>query len=128
MLARTLASVTTAHPSPRKASGGPGRRRGYLVAAAVLIGVAMFAVIVGAHTDPQKVTGSVDTSHLPVLRAAPALEADGWINSQPIPAAQLRGKVALYDFWTYSCINCQRTFPYIRSWYDPSRSSGLVVI
>ena len=55
----------------------------------VLIAVAMFAVIVGAHTDPQKVTGTVDTSHLPVLRAAPEVEADGWINSPPIAAAQL---------------------------------------
>ena len=94
----------------------------------VLIAVAMFAVIVGAHTDPQNVTGRVDTSHLPVLRAAPALDPDGWINSAPITAAQLRGKVVLYDFWTYSCINCQRTFPYIRSWYDRYRSAGLVVV
>ncbi len=128
MLARTLASVTATSPSNRKAGGDPGRRRGYLVAAVVLIAVAMFAVIVGAHTDPQNVTGRVNTSHLPVLRAAPTVEPDGWINSPPITTAQLHGKVVLYDFWTYSCINCQRTFPYIRSWYDRYRSAGLVVI
>jgi thiol-disulfide isomerase/thioredoxin len=40
----------------------------------------------------------------------------------------LHGKVVLYDFWTYSCINCQRTFPYIRSWFDRYRSAGLVVV
>src|SRR5262245_36411177 len=114
MLARTLGNVTATGPSPRETGGGPGRRRGYLVAAAVLIAVAMFAVIVGAHTDPQKVTGPVDTKHLRDLGPAPAIAPDGWINSAPISSAQLRGKVVLYDFWTYSCINCQRTFPYIR--------------
>ena len=89
---------------------------------------ALLAVLVGAHTDPSKVSGRVDTSHLEDKGAAPALAATGWIDSPPLTAASLRGKVVLYDFWTYSCINCQRTFPYIRSWYDRYRSAGLVVI
>jgi len=88
----------------------------------------VFAVLVGAHTDPQKVSGPVDTSHLPVLRAAPALDPTGWLNTEPITTSQLHGKVVLYDFWTYSCINCQRTFPYIRSWFDRYKSAGLVVV
>ena len=88
----------------------------------------MFAVLVGAHTDPQNVTGPVDTSHLPDKGPAPALAATGWIDSPPLTASELRGKVVLYDFWTYSCINCQRTFPYIRSWYDRYKSAGLVIV
>ena len=88
----------------------------------------MFAVIVGANTDPEKVTGKVDTANLPVLRAAPDLEPVGWINTEPISGRELRGKVVLYDFWTYSCVNCRRTFPYLQSWYDRYRSAGLVLI
>src|SRR5262249_2202352 len=75
-----------------------------------------------------KVSGQVDTNHLPVGRTAPALDSTGWINSSPLTTADLRGKVVLYDFWTYSCINCQRTFPYLRSWYDRYRSAGLVIV
>ncbi len=52
----------------------------------------------------------------------------GWINSQPLTLEQLRGKVVLIDFWTYSCINCIRTMPYITRWYDQYKDAGLVVI
>jgi thiol-disulfide isomerase/thioredoxin len=41
--------------------------------------------------------------------------ATGWINSQPLTAKELKGKVVLVDFWTYSCINCLRSLPYIRA-------------
>ncbi len=58
----------------------------------------------------------------------PALDAKGWINSAPLTTATLTGKVVLYDFWTYSCINCVRTFPYVRAWYDRYRADGLVVV
>jgi cytochrome c biogenesis protein CcdA/thiol-disulfide isomerase/thioredoxin len=51
-----------------------------------------------------------------------------WINSRPLTMAGLRGKVVLLDFWTYSCINCLRTLPYIRGWYDEYRDDGLVVV
>src|SRR5262245_21013308 len=39
-----------------------------------------------------------------------------WINTQPVKAASLRGKVVLVDFWTYTCVNCLRTLPYVRAW------------
>ncbi len=52
----------------------------------------------------------------------------GWINSDPLTVAQLKGKVVLIDFWTYSCINCQRTQPYVNAWYDAYKADGLVVI
>jgi cytochrome c biogenesis protein CcdA/thiol-disulfide isomerase/thioredoxin len=51
-----------------------------------------------------------------------------WINSDPLTKEQLKGKVVLIDFWTYSCINCLRTLPYITKWYDKYKDKGLVVI
>ncbi len=65
------------------------------------------------------------------LTAYPAPELagiQGWINSEPLTLAQLHGKVVLIDFWTYSCINCQRTQPYVNAWYDTYEKDGLVVI
>ncbi|MDZ7862870.1 cytochrome c biogenesis protein DipZ [Acidovorax sp.] len=59
----------------------------------------------------------------------PALAgATGWINSQPLTAQSLAGKVVLVDFWTYSCINCLRTLPYVRAWAEKYRDAGLVVV
>ena len=51
-----------------------------------------------------------------------------WINSDPLTMEELRGNVVLIDFWTYSCINCQRTLPYIRDWHDKYGEMGLVVV
>ena len=53
---------------------------------------------------------------------------DGWINSPPLTMAQLRGKVVLVDFWTYSCINCIRNNPYIEEWHQKYKDRGLVVV
>lgn len=61
--------------------------------------------------------------------AAPAFTGLGpWINSPPLQLSQLRGKVVLVDFWTYSCINCIRNNPYLEKWYQTYHRSGLVVI
>jgi cytochrome c biogenesis protein CcdA/thiol-disulfide isomerase/thioredoxin len=54
--------------------------------------------------------------------------ATAWINSAPLTAASLRGKVVVIDFWTYSCINCLRAIPYVRAWYEKYKDKGLVVI
>jgi cytochrome c biogenesis protein CcdA/thiol-disulfide isomerase/thioredoxin len=51
-----------------------------------------------------------------------------WINSDPQTIESLKGKVVLVDFWTYSCINCQRTQPYLNAWYDKYNNDGLVII
>lgn len=60
---------------------------------------------------------------------APELIPGGqWLNSEPLTLQQLKGKVVLVDFWTYSCINCIRTFPYIQSWHEKYKDSGLVII
>ena len=72
-----------------------------------------------------------------VARAAPlsnqgqAPEFTGiekWLNSEPLTVQKLRGKVVLVDFWTYTCINCIRTLPHVKSWYDKYKDQGLVVV
>ncbi|PSH57619.1 cytochrome c biogenesis protein DipZ [Phyllobacterium sophorae] len=68
-------------------------------------------------------------SNLPVEGQFPSLDgAVEWLNSSPLTNEQLRGKVVLVDFWTYSCINCIRTVPYIRAWAEKYKDQGLVVI
>ncbi|MCF7906196.1 cytochrome c biogenesis protein DipZ [Candidatus Gracilibacteria bacterium] len=61
---------------------------------------------------------------------APELEGlENWINSEPINSLEaLRGKVVLVDFWTYSCINCIRTLPYLKSWHEKYADDGLVIL
>ena len=60
---------------------------------------------------------------------APEIVPTGeWLNSEPQTITGLRGKVVLVDFWTYSCINCIRTLPYIESWHEKYNDSGLVIL
>ena len=54
--------------------------------------------------------------------------ATGWLNSEPLTPVDLRGRVVLVDFWTYTCINWLRTLPYIRAWHDKYATAGLAVI
>ncbi len=66
---------------------------------------------------------------LPVEGNLPPLDgAVQWLNSPPLTAQALKGKVVLVDFWTYSCINCLRTLPYVKAWAEKYRDQGLVVI
>ncbi|CAI8881885.1 cytochrome c biogenesis protein DipZ [Pseudomonas sp. IT-P260] len=66
---------------------------------------------------------------LPVEGQLPTLNgAVQWLNSPPLDAQALKGKVVLVDFWTYSCINCLRTLPYVKAWAEKYRDQGLVVI
>ena len=54
--------------------------------------------------------------------------ATGWLNSPPLTAADLEGKVVLTDFWTYTCINWLRTLAWVRAWADTYNDQGLVVV
>ncbi|PIR54949.1 hypothetical protein COU74_04395 [Candidatus Peregrinibacteria bacterium CG10_big_fil_rev_8_21_14_0_10_36_19] len=56
------------------------------------------------------------------------IEGGKWFNSEPLKLADLKGKVVLVDFWTYSCINCIRTFPYLEKWHEKYAKDGLVII
>lgn len=69
------------------------------------------------------------SSGLPVEGQFPSLDgAVEWLNSPPLTSEHLLGKVVLVDFWTYSCINCIRTVPYVRAWAEKYKDQGLVVI
>src|SRR5579884_4218398 len=66
---------------------------------------------------------------LPDYGNAPPLVVDGaWINSPPLTLRQLRGKVVLVDFWTYSCINCLRTLPHLKAWYAAYHRRGFTIV
>jgi len=66
---------------------------------------------------------------LPIEGELPSLgSATEWLNSPPLTAAGLRGKVVLIDFWTYTCINWLRSLPYVRAWAEKYKDQGLVVI
>jgi cytochrome c biogenesis protein CcdA/thiol-disulfide isomerase/thioredoxin len=66
---------------------------------------------------------------LPAIGTLPPLAGLGpWFNSPPLTNEQLKGKVVLIDFWTYSCINCLRTLPYLKAWDAKYRKNGLVII
>jgi cytochrome c biogenesis protein CcdA/thiol-disulfide isomerase/thioredoxin len=74
-------------------------------------------------------TAPADLNNLPVEGVMPPLSgATTWINSPPLTREQLRGKVVVVDFWTYSCINCLRALPYVRAWAEKYKDQGLVVI
>jgi thiol-disulfide isomerase/thioredoxin len=84
------------------------------------------AIKVGSTAVPP---GQPYRSPLPTEGHAPALDgAAVWLNSPPLSMEQLRGKVVLIEFWTYSCINCIRTVPYVRAWAEKYKDQGLVVI
>jgi thiol-disulfide isomerase/thioredoxin len=107
----------------------PESRRKYLVLALALVVFAVAGVLVASGSNPTNVSGKVDVSHLPVGPPPPGLaDAKGWLNSAPLASTDLQGKVVVYDFWTYSCVNCVRSLPYLRSWYDRYRQDGLVVV
>jgi cytochrome c biogenesis protein CcdA/thiol-disulfide isomerase/thioredoxin len=70
-----------------------------------------------------------ETVDLADFGAAPDFQGiSNWFNSQPLSIEQLRGKVVLVDFWTYSCINCLRTLPHLRSWWKDYERRGLVIV
>jgi thiol-disulfide isomerase/thioredoxin len=68
-------------------------------------------------------------AQLPVEGRMPLLDgATGWLNSPPLTAAELLGRVVLVNFWTYTCINWLRTLPYVRAWAQKYQDQGLVVL
>jgi thiol-disulfide isomerase/thioredoxin len=92
-----------------------------------LLAVAAAGVTIAAGNPAAAAT--VDPKPFQALAAGPSLAgATGWLNSPPLTLEGLRGKVVLVDFWTYSCINCLRTLPYVRAWSRTYARQGLVVI
>ncbi|MFT3721541.1 cytochrome c biogenesis protein DipZ [Pseudorhodoferax sp.] len=111
---------------PVAMAGGPSMMmmQGPAMAAAADTGPAMMAA-----GDAMRMAGPAAAQRLPDAGLAPPLDgATQWFNSAPLAAGQLRGKVVLVDFWTYSCINCLRALPYVQAWAQKYRDQGLVVV
>jgi cytochrome c biogenesis protein CcdA/thiol-disulfide isomerase/thioredoxin len=82
-----------------------------------------------ADTTGEMQATPIAQTQLPVLGSAPEIAgATEWLNSPPLTLEKLKGKVVLVDFWTYSCINCLRTLPFVRAWAEKYKDQGLVVI
>jgi cytochrome c biogenesis protein CcdA/thiol-disulfide isomerase/thioredoxin len=85
-----------------------------------------------ARTELDRLTGGdgiPEAERLGDFGPAPEFRGiETWINSEPLTLANLRGKVVVLDFWTYSCINCLRTLPHVKAWYEAYRDDGLVIV
>ena len=90
---------------------------------------ALTAIEQGLIPQGNAVPGVAGNADQHQLGQAPELAGiSHWVNSNPTTLANLRGKVVLVDFWTYSCINCMRTQPYLNAWYDRYHAAGLEII
>ena len=113
----------------------PMKTKKLLVAALLATALAALMADLVGETKGQSMTPHDLFFHgLPTGRVASQSElaslerANEWLNSPPLTASALRGKVVLIDFWTYTCINWQRTLPYVRAWAEKYKDRGLVVI
>src|ERR1700710_524495 len=99
----------------------PHDRRRFLGTAALSLAAAWIGtrdpVLRLIRDEPFRVAGTSDLASLG--------QATAWLNSAPLTAAGLRGKVVLVDFWTYTCINWRRTLPYLRAWAEKYKDRGL---
>ncbi len=95
----------------------PKRLIPFAVGVAVIIGVIAIIQTTGSSTSP------IDSRQPEEFRAIAR-----WLNSDPLTLEALRGRIVLVDFWTYSCINCLRTLPYLRDWNEKYSGKGLTIV
>jgi thiol-disulfide isomerase/thioredoxin len=95
----------------------------------------MLAVVAafGAAAAAISTATATSTSALPEAAKSGSAAPDfagisNWLNSDPLTVQKLRGKVVLVDFWTYSCINCIHTLPYVKDWNQKYKDQGLTVV
>ena len=81
-----------------------------------------------AESGEPEPTAAVERERAEGPLAADPVGIQTWINSDPLTLEQLRGKVVLVDFWTYTCVNCIRTFPYLKLWHSRYADDGLVIL
>jgi thiol-disulfide isomerase/thioredoxin len=98
-------------------------RRCFLATTAMTFAAAQLGVFGRARAQPAEMARLPEEGGFPALSGAKA-----WLNSEPLTATSLRGKVVLVDFWTYTCVNWRRTLPYVRAWAEKYRDHGLTVI
>jgi thiol-disulfide isomerase/thioredoxin len=105
----------------------------YRLALATVAALIVAAVLFTVVRDPvPPATGSTTGGQVQAVSArhpAPDFTGiDGWLNSTPLTLADLRGKVVLIDFWTFSCVNCVRTIPHLKVLYDSYKADGFVIV
>jgi thiol-disulfide isomerase/thioredoxin len=95
-----------------------------------IVGIVVVAAALSALVSSQgQAQTTENVSTLPEYGKAPNFQGiAAWINSAPLTISEFRGKVVLVDFWTYSCINCIRTIPYLNAWYSKYGNDGLVIV
>lgn len=111
------------------------------VAAGLLVVAAVSAVVASRHTSPASVSQAAGAPapvgtgaaaiDVPVLdsKPAPSIEsAAGWLNTEGLVDADLHNRVVLYDFWTFKCVNCLHTLPYVKAWQARYATDGLVIV
>ena len=114
------------------------KAKGILVSLGLSLLLALIVVACGGDLEPAGEAPETDPTQpqasptVAVSRDEPrAPELTGitsWINSEPFTLESQRGKVVLVDFWTYTCINCIRTFPYLKEWHEKYGEQGLVIV
>lgn len=88
-------------------------------------------VLLAKQQQHHSIVHNLGNSSVLNVQSVPAPQFQGltnWINSSPLTLSQLKGKVVLVDFWTYSCINCMRTLPNLEKWYAAYQNKGLVIV
>ncbi len=110
-------------------SGAVSRTTVRIVLAVVVV-LAVAGVVAARRISPDDVGGeSAVSGTLPVeTMSAPLVEAAGWLNSAPLGAAELAGHVVLYDFWTFGCINCRHTQPFVEALQQRYAADGLIIL
>ena len=92
----------------------------------------VFVVAAIVYIESQKpkinINNTENNQKLKYPRAPDFVGIEKWLTSEPLKIEQLRGKVVLVDFWTYTCINCIRTLPYLKEWDKKYRDKGLVIV
>jgi thiol-disulfide isomerase/thioredoxin len=100
-----------------------------LLLAAAMLAASVATPIESLAQERPMQTMTMRAHPLPIEGTLPSLTgATTWLNSQPLTPEALRGKVVVVDFWTFTCINWQRTEPYVRAWAEKYKDQGLVVI
>jgi thiol-disulfide isomerase/thioredoxin len=101
----------------------------------MLIGIIVGIVVVGALSYATGLTklllspfGSSTEYKGSESATAPEIASGEWINSEPLKLKDLRGRVVLIEFWTFGCINCRNSLPFVESWHDRYREKGLTII
>ncbi len=144
MMSANPSMMMAANPATTATSADPAEKAGAQPSSSVVMsggGAMMSANPSMTAADPAKVAMNGNpaammkaatappSQTLPVEGSLPSLAgAVQWLNSPPLTPEALKGKVVLVDFWTYSCINCLRSIPYVRAWAEKYKDQGLVVI